>query len=79
MYVVNAYCRCNIFTCYRYRVAARMHASADSSATNIGFRCVAGGAMPENYSNSKVTAGSTARTVAPKNRIADSSEDDEWE
>jgi len=32
---------CNPFTCYRFRVAARMMVTPDSSAQNIGFRCAA--------------------------------------
>eukprot|EP01147_Barroeca_monosierra_P007593 gene7593-9863_t len=32
---------CHQFTCYRYRIAARMHLSPDSSAANVGFRCAA--------------------------------------
>ncbi|EGD73368.1 SUMF1 protein, partial [Salpingoeca rosetta] len=32
---------CHQFTCYRYRIAARMHITPDSSAANVGFRCAA--------------------------------------
>eukprot|EP01108_Squamamoeba_japonica_P001625 TRINITY_DN1705_c0_g1_i1.p2 TRINITY_DN1705_c0_g1~~TRINITY_DN1705_c0_g1_i1.p2 ORF type:complete len:219 (-),score=70.07 TRINITY_DN1705_c0_g1_i1:1-657(-) len=32
---------CHRSFCSRYRVAARHHAGADSSATNVGFRCAA--------------------------------------
>lgn len=32
---------CHQFTCYRYRVAARMFITPDSSASNVGFRCAA--------------------------------------
>eukprot|EP00039_Didymoeca_costata_P010941 m.149474 g.149474 ORF g.149474 m.149474 type:complete len:469 (+) comp15012_c0_seq5:94-1500(+) len=32
---------CHEFTCYRYRIAARMAITPDSSAQNIGFRCAA--------------------------------------
>lgn len=32
---------CHQFTCYRYRVAARMPLTPDSSAGNVGFRCAA--------------------------------------
>eukprot|EP00049_Salpingoeca_infusionum_P009276 m.153431 g.153431 ORF g.153431 m.153431 type:complete len:414 (+) comp14290_c0_seq2:88-1329(+) len=32
---------CHQFTCYRYRVAARMPLTPDSSAQNVGFRCAA--------------------------------------
>jgi len=32
---------CHQFTCYRYRIAARMFITPDSSASNVGFRCAA--------------------------------------
>eukprot|EP00055_Hartaetosiga_balthica_P003427 m.7729 g.7729 ORF g.7729 m.7729 type:complete len:414 (+) comp2900_c0_seq1:34-1275(+) len=32
---------CHQFTCYRYRIAARMPLTPDSSAANVGFRCAA--------------------------------------
>jgi sulfatase modifying factor 1 len=32
---------CNVFTCYRYRVSARMPLTPESSAGNVGFRCAA--------------------------------------
>lgn len=32
---------CHQFTCYRYRISARMFITPDSSASNVGFRCVA--------------------------------------
>eukprot|EP00038_Savillea_parva_P001533 m.104798 g.104798 ORF g.104798 m.104798 type:complete len:427 (-) comp10537_c0_seq3:80-1360(-) len=32
---------CHEFTCYRYRIAARMFITPDSSASNVGFRCAA--------------------------------------
>lgn len=32
---------CHQFTCYRYRAAARMPLTPDSSAANVGFRCAA--------------------------------------
>eukprot|EP00043_Microstomoeca_roanoka_P007480 m.71924 g.71924 ORF g.71924 m.71924 type:complete len:437 (-) comp13840_c0_seq3:56-1366(-) len=32
---------CHQFTCYRYRIAARMQITPDSSAANVGFRCAA--------------------------------------
>ena len=32
---------CHQFTCYRYRMAARMPLTPDSSAANVGFRCAA--------------------------------------
>eukprot|EP00052_Salpingoeca_macrocollata_P012306 m.95240 g.95240 ORF g.95240 m.95240 type:complete len:386 (-) comp18421_c0_seq2:50-1207(-) len=32
---------CHQFTCYRYRCAARMPLTPDSSASNVGFRCAA--------------------------------------
>ncbi len=31
---------CHKSYCYRYRVAARSHNSADSAASNLGFRCI---------------------------------------
>ena len=30
---------CHKSYCFRYRVAARSHNSADSAASNLGFRC----------------------------------------
>ena len=30
---------CHASYCARYRIAARHHAEADSSAVNVGFRC----------------------------------------
>ena len=33
---------CHESYCYRYRVAARSHNSADSAASNLGFRCAIG-------------------------------------
>jgi sulfatase modifying factor 1 len=40
---------CHKSYCYRYRVAARSHNSADSAASNLGFRCAIGEMSEEEY------------------------------
>ena len=53
---------CHKSYCYRYRVAARSHNSADSAASNLGFRCAL---QVQQYKNQKHVKNSfTARQYA---------------
>lgn len=52
---------CHKSYCYRYRCGARDHNTADSSASNLGFRCAAGVAAADGDSSPRATTPKPVR------------------